>query len=128
MKGDRAKYNIQPPSRFGVIEMTRQRVRPETDIKTTEVCSTCGGSGEVQASILVIEEIEHKLIFLLERDHKSISLNVHPFIAAYLRKGVKSIQRKWLIKHKKWIQIQGLTKLGMLDYNFIDSNNKEIKI
>ena len=128
MKGDRAKYNIQPPSKFGVIEMTRQRVRPETEIKTTEVCSTCGGSGEVQASILLIEEIEHKLIFLLERNHKSISLHVHPFIAAYLRKGVKSIQRKWLIKHKKWIQIQGLTKLGMLDYNFIDSDNKVIKI
>ena len=59
MKDDKAKHNIQPPSRFGVVELTRQRVRPETEIKTTEACPTCLGKGEVQASILIIDEIDN---------------------------------------------------------------------
>ncbi|MCB0780970.1 MAG: ribonuclease E/G, partial [Flavobacteriales bacterium] len=64
MADDKAKHNILPPSRFGVIELTRQRVRPETEIDTSETCPTCGGSGEVQAPILVIDEIEHALNYV----------------------------------------------------------------
>ena len=60
MANDRAKHNILPPSKFGVVEITRQRVRPETDINTSEKCPTCKGTGEVQASILYAEEIEIK--------------------------------------------------------------------
>ena len=66
MKGDRAKHNVIPPSKFGVIELTRQRVRPETEIKTAEVCPSCNGTGEVQASILIIDEIENSLKFLIQ--------------------------------------------------------------
>jgi ribonuclease G len=65
MRSDRAKHNIIPPSKFGIIEITRQRVRPQTEIKTTESCPTCGGTGEIQASILFAEEIEANLSFLL---------------------------------------------------------------
>ena len=129
MKGDRAKYNIIPPSKFGVIELTRQRVRPETEIKTAEVCASCNGSGEVQASILIIDEIENSLKFLIqEMKSKTIILHVHPFIEAFLKKGVKSIQRSWFIKHKKWIQVRGITKLGMVDFKFVNENNKPYKV
>ena len=88
MKGDKAKHNIQPPSRFGVVELTRQRVRPETEIKTTETCPTCLGKGEIQASILIVDEIESMLNSIIEEGKvKSISLNVHPFVESFLKRG-----------------------------------------
>ena len=88
MQSDRAKHNILPPSKFGVIEITRQRVRPETDIKTSEACPTCNGTGEVQASILLAEEIESNLNYLLtDRKEATVSLLVHPYLEAYVTKG-----------------------------------------
>ena len=127
MKDDKAKHNIQLPSRFGVVELTRQRVRPETDIKTTETCPSCLGKGEVQASILVVDEIEHMLQSIMDQGTlKSIYLNVHPFVEAYLRKGVKSVQRKWFIKYKKWVTIRPMTELGILEYHFLDQDDKPL--
>ena len=120
MKDDKAKHNIQPPSRFGVVELTRQRVRPETEIKTTEACPTCLGKGEVQASILIIDEIESLLNSIInEGVAKTITLNVHPFIDAFLKKGVKNIQRQWFLKYKKWITIRPMTELGNLTISIL---------
>ena len=125
MKEDKAKHNIQAPSRFGVVELTRQRVRPETEIKTTETCPTCFGKGEVQASILIIDEIESVLNAVLsEGKAKSINLNVHPFVEAFLKKGIKNIQRSWFLKHKKWVNINPITDYGILEYQFLDENGK----
>jgi len=124
MKEDKAKHNIQQPSRFGVVELTRQRVRPETDIKTTEKCPSCLGKGEVQASILVIDEIEHMLESIVEQNlRKNIHLDVHPFVEAFLKKGIKSIQRKWFLKYKKWITIRSMTSLGILQFHFLDQDD-----
>ncbi len=129
MSTDRAKHNIIPPTRFGVIELTRQRVRPETDIKTAEVCPSCGGTGEITASILLIDEIENNVRYLVEQvGQKNITLIVHPFIEAYLKKGMKSIQRTWFLKFKKWITVKGLTTLPFLDYKFVDAENEEIEL
>ena len=121
---DRAKHNIAPPSKFGVVEITRQRVRPETDIKTNEKCPCCKGTGEVQASVLIIEEIENNLRYFLDKKEKSIELHTHPFIEAYLKQGVMSIQKKWFVKHKKWIAIRGISKYQLLEYNFVNSDNE----
>ena len=74
MKEDKAKHNIQAPSRFGVVELTRQRVRPETEIKTTETCPTCFGKGEVQASILIIDEIESVLNAVLSEGKAKVPI------------------------------------------------------
>lgn len=129
MKSDRAKHNILPPSRFGVVEITRQRVRPETEIKTAETCPTCNGTGEVQASILFAEEIENNLHFLLaEKQMKGISLVVHPYLASYFKNGLFSKQMKWFFKHKQWVAIRGLTDNHLLSYAFFDKNNKEISL
>jgi ribonuclease G len=129
MKSDRAKHNLIPPSKFGVIEITRQRVRPETEIKTAEVCPTCSGSGEITASILFAEEIENNLNYLLaDRGLKDISLLVHPYLAAFFKKGLVSKQMKWFLKHKKWIPVRGITELNLLDYSFVDKHNEEITV
>ena len=105
--------------------LTRQRVRPETEIKTTETCPTCFGKGEVQASILIIDEIESVLNSILnEGKAKSINLNVHPFIDAFLKKGFKSIQRSWFLKYKKWVNIHPITDYGILEFQFMDDAGK----
>ena len=83
MKGDKAKHNCLPPSRFGVVEITRQRVRPQMNIKTTESCPSCNGSGEIQASILLIEELENKFKSLIDTKQEVSALAVHPFVDAY---------------------------------------------
>lgn len=129
MKSDRAKHNILPPSKFGVVEITRQRVRPETEIKTTETCPTCNGTGEVQATILFAEEIENNLNFLLtDRKEKKVALLVHPYLEAYFKKGMMSRQVKWFFKYKKWIPVRGLTSNHLLEYAFVDQNNEEIAL
>src|SRR5690606_32309386 len=110
MKSDRAKHNILPPSKFGVVEITRQRVRPETEIKTAETCPTCKGTGEVQASILFAEEIENNLNFLMtERNEKHVTVLVHPYLESHFKRGLISRQLKWFFKYKKWIPVRGVT-------------------
>jgi ribonuclease G len=59
-------------------------------------------------------------------NQKSIFLNVHPFVEAFLRKGVKSIQRKWFLKYKKWITIRPMTDLGILQFHFLDQEDKPL--
>ncbi|HNR85326.1 MAG TPA: Rne/Rng family ribonuclease [Taishania sp.] len=129
MKSDRAKHNIIPPSKFGVVEITRQRVRPETEIKTAETCPTCNGTGEIQASILFAEEIENNLQFLvLDRKEKHVALLVHPYLEAYFKKGLISRQVKWFFKFKKWIPVRRATANQLLQYSFVDNNNEEIAL
>ncbi|WP_343631919.1 Rne/Rng family ribonuclease [Fluviicola sp.] len=129
MRSDRAKHNILPPSKFGVVEITRQRVRPETDINTSETCPTCNGTGEVQASILFAEEIEMNLNFLLgDKKEKKVTLMVHPYLEAYFKKGFISKQWKWFLKYKKWVDVRGVTAYHLLEYNFLDKDNNEIAL
>jgi ribonuclease G len=129
MRSDRAKHNILPPSKFGVVEITRQRVRPETDINTSETCPTCNGTGEVQASILFAEEIENNLNYLLsDRKEKKIVLLVHPYLEAYFKQGFISKQWKWFFKYKKWVEVRGVTAHHLLEYSFMDGNNNEIAL
>lgn len=129
MKSDRAKHNILPPSKFGVIEITRQRVRPETDIKTNETCPTCNGTGEVQASILFAEEIENNLNFLIEdKKLKDVAVWVHPYLESHFKRGLISRQMKWFFKYKKWIPVRGVTAHNLLQYTFVDKDRNEITL
>jgi ribonuclease G len=129
MKRDRAKHNILPPSKFGLVQITRQRVRPETNITTVEKCPTCGGSGEVKASVLIIDEIENNLRYLLkEQNEKSLTLRVHPFIEAYLNKGIISIKNKWSFKYMRRLSIKGVSSYHFLEYHFFNANEEEIKV
>ena len=127
MKDDRAKHKILPPSKFGLIQITRQRVRPEMNIKTTEENPNNGG-GEVEAPIVLIDKINVDLEKLLKgpkKDNK-ITLNIHPFIAAYVTKGFPSIRFKWYLEHKRWIKVQPRDAYTYLEYRFKDKDGKTI--
>jgi ribonuclease G len=127
MKSDRAKHNILPPSRFGVMEITRQRVRPETDIKTSEKCPTCNGTGEVTASILFSEEVENNLAYLInDKGLKDVSVWVHPYLESHFKKGLLSRQMKWFLKYKKWIPVHGVTDYHFLEYSFKNKKKEDI--
>ncbi len=129
MSKDRAKHNIIPPSKFGVVEITRQRVRPETDITTTEKCPTCNGTGEVQASILFAEEIESHLKFLIEKkNEKKLILQVHPYLEAFFKKGLISKQIKWLFKYKRWISVRANSANHLLQYSFVNNKHEDISV
>ncbi len=128
MKDDRAKHKILPPSKFGLIQITRQRVRPEMNIKTTEEDPNQKGQ-EVEAPIVLIDKINVDLERLLKgpaKDSKSITLNIHPFIAAYISKGFPSIRTKWFLEHKRWIKIQPRDAYTYLDYRFKNKDGKTI--
>ncbi len=129
MARDRAKHNIIPPSKFGVVEITRQRVRPQTDIITSETCPTCKGTGEVQASILFAEEIENNINYLLKnKKENGFALLVHPYLEAYFKKGLISRQVKWFLKYKKWVPVRGMSSQNLLQYSFVNKENEEITL
>jgi ribonuclease G len=128
MKADKAKHTILPPSRFGLVEITRQRVRPEIEIKTKETCPSCGGTGDVKAPILFTDEIERSLDFLMKNiKPKELTICVHPFIEAFLTRGFRKKQRQWYFKYKKWIKILPLSSYQYLEYRFLNENDEEIK-
>ena len=129
MKTDRAKHSIIPPSKFGVVEITRQRVRPVTDIETSEVCPTCNGTGKIQASIMFADEIENTLNFLiLDKKEKKVSISVHPYLEAYFKRGFISRQVKWFFKFRKWIPVHADSQNKFLEYHFRNANNENIEI
>jgi ribonuclease G len=118
MSFDRTKHKILPPSRFGLVQITRQRVREEVNIKTRE--ENPNKNGEVEAPILLIDKISRELDTLINKNiYKDIVLHVHPFVAAYLTKGLfSSIQKKWFLDHKKWIPIISRDAFQYLKFHF----------
>lgn len=129
MRSDRARHNILPPSKFGLVQITRERVRPATNVITAEKCPTCGGTGEVQASILLIDQIENNLRYLLtEHNQKNITLCVHPFIEAYLSKGLFSIFGKWKRKFGKNTKLKSVSSYHFMEYHFLNKEEEEIKL
>lgn len=129
MSADKARHTILPISKFGLLQITRQRVRPEIKITTQEVCPTCKGSGTIGPSILVVDEIERDLDTLMKTPAtQKLHLQVHPFIEAYLKRGLVSKQINWFRKYKKWIRITSDNSFPMTEYRFLDKNEEEIKL
>ena len=129
MAGDRTKHNILPLTKFGLMQITRQRVRPEMKIVTDEKCPSCQGSGEIKPTILFADELENGLSFIVDKiKTRKIVLNVHPFIAAYLKKGFFPLCRKWNFKYKISLKVQAVTSYHMLEYHFFDRDENEIDL
>ena len=132
MKTDRAKHNILPPSKFGIVQITRQRVRPEMNVDVQEVCPSCNGTGKVQPSLLFVEQIESTLKYILqEQNQKNLTICIHPYIEAYITKGTffkPSILKKWRKSTGGKIEVRSMVSLGLMEYKFLNHLEDEIVV
>lgn len=128
MTGDRARHTLLPISKFGLMQITRQRLRPELNISTAEVCPTCKGTGKIGPSILIADDIEKDLQYLINQGHRKLALHVHPIMEAYLTKGgfFKSIQWKWYWKFKIKVQIIVDNNSPLTQYQFYDRKTDDL--
>ncbi len=128
MAGDRAKHTVLPLTKFGLMQITRQRVRPATEINTAEVCPTCHGTGKVGPTILFDETVERQLAYYVkERSMNSFVLKVSPIFEAYLTKGFNSIRRKWCRKYSCKIKIEGNTDYSLLQATWCKPDGEPIE-
>ncbi|MCV9388540.1 Rne/Rng family ribonuclease [Reichenbachiella ulvae] len=129
MKTDRSKFTVLPLSKFGLMQITRQRVRPELNIKTREVCPSCNGSGKITASILVTDQIEKDIEHLMtKQNEKKLTIALHPYLYAYFTSGLVSRRMKWYFKYKRWISLAEDSSKAILEYNFINGLGEEIAL
>ncbi len=130
LKEDRAKSHVLQLTKFGLMQITRERFRPEVDIKTSETCPVCKGSGKVQSSIIFVDELENYIAYIVSKtNHKEIVLKVHPYVEAFINKGFfNNIRKRWNKTFKRKIKVESSTKYNFLEYHFFDSKNEEIII
>ena len=129
MATDRTKHNILPLTKFGIMQITRQRVRPEMNIITNEKCPVCNGTGETKPTILFTDDLERRLSFIVDKiKTKIIILNVHPYVASYLKKGLFPMSVRWGFKYRIILKVQAVTSYHMLEYHFWDSEGNEIDL
>ena len=127
MRNDRARHSILPLSKFGLMQITRQRVRPVMDVNVEETCPTCGGTGRIKPSILFTDSLETKIDTLVNKlGIKHFRLYVHPFVAAYINQGVFSIKRRWQMRYGWGVKVYPNQKLAYLQYAFYDMKGEEI--
>jgi len=130
MRPDRAKHAVLPISKFGLMQITRQRMKPEMNINTQEVCPSCNGTGKISSTLLLEDEIEKNLSYLITHKHSNLTLVVNPIIYAYLTKGFmwqKKISQ-WRRKFKQKINIVSNTNYHLTEFRFFDTQDEEIKI
>lgn len=129
MRVDRAKNTVLPLTKFGLMQITRQRVRPELNIITKEICPTCGGTGKVAPTLLVSDQIEKNLEYLLiKQNEQQLTVALHPFLHAYFTKGIISRRVKWFFKYKKWVRMEIDSSLGLVDYHFHNKAGEQIEL
>ena len=127
MQKDRARHNILPLSKFGLMQITRHRVRPAMDLSVDETCPTCFGKGKIKSSILFTDQLERKIDRLVNKiGVKKFYLHVHPYVAAYINKGFVSLKRQWQLKYGFGLHIVSSQKLAFLQYEFYDANKQFI--
>lgn len=129
MEEDKAKHTVLPLSKFGIMQITRERVRPQVNIVTKETCPTCGGTGKITASILVSDQIEKTVEHLFEKQNeKHLVLAVHPYLYAYFTSGLFSIRVKWFFKYNRWVKLIKDTSLGVTEFNFLNKQGEQIAL
>ncbi len=129
MKDDRSKHTILPLSKFGLMEITRQRVRPEVNIATRELCPSCGGTGKISASIQIADEIDNTLKYIIESlNEKKITIAMHPYLYAYFTAGIFSRRVKWFSKYFRWINLVEDSSMALNEYEILNSQGEAIQI
>lgn len=127
MANDRARHNILPLSKFGLMQITRQRVRPVAVEEVKDVCPTCGGTGKIEPTILLDKKIENNISYLtIDRGHKYLKLKVSPYVSAFLHRGVWSLRLRWMWRYKTWLHIVADQSVGIVDTRFFDKRGKQL--
>ena len=116
MASDRAKHNVLPLTKFGLMQITRQRIRPVTEINTTEKCPLCHGTGKITSTVVIDEEIERQIADLVEKGQKKFTVTVSPILGAYLTRGLNSFVRRWKRKYKCSVSLVEKTDYSILQY------------
>jgi ribonuclease G len=127
MSHDKARHTILPLSKFGLMQITRQRVRPAVEVDVQEKCPFCDGTGTIKSSLVVVDEIETNLRYLISsQNEKKLTIITHPYVYAYLTKGLKSIRLQWMIKYRLRLTCNASESYGLLDYKFFNAMGDEI--
>jgi ribonuclease G len=128
MAKDKAKHTILPLTKFGLMQITRQRVRPIAVEETSDICPTCYGTGKVGPTILLENKIEGQVQLLAEKGAKYINLRVSPYVKAYLTKGLLSRRLRWIFKYKTFIKLSSSQSVGMVDVGYFDRKGESLLI
>lgn len=129
MSTDRSKYTVLPLSKFGLMQITRQRVRPEMNIATREVCPACNGTGKITASVIVADQIEKHIEHIFgKQNEKKLVVSLHPYLYAYFTKGIYSKRVQWFLKYYKWVNLIEDSSLGLTEFHFVNSSGEEIEL
>ena len=129
MQKDKARHTILPLSKFGLMQITRQRVRPVIEVDVQEKCPFCDGTGTIKSSLVVVDEIESNLRYLSssQGEHK-LTIATHPYIHAYLTKGFRSLRRQWQRKYRMHLKIKPVESYNLLEFRFFDKTGEEISM
>ena len=126
MERDRAKHNVLPLSKFGLMQITRQRVRPAVEVEVMETCPTCMGKGKIQPSILFTDQIAEMCEHMHEQYGRGLKLHLHPYVYAYVSRGwLFSLKAKWQLQYG--VKVVENQSLGMLEMRFMDANGKVVQ-
>lgn len=124
LRKDRAQSSISAISEFGLIEMTRERVRPSLLFSYTETCPTCDGTGRMISKATVLTRIERWLMrYKLIGGERSVGLMVHSEMSKFLQNGLRSRIRRLMWRY--WLKIQVLPEdtLRMDEFKFISKHD-----
>lgn len=129
MENDATKHNVLPLSKFGLMQITRQRVRPATVIDTKEQCPTCGGAGSIRYSLLFIDLLKTKIDWVRHQlKYRKFTLFVHPFVYAYMKQGFPSLAFKLRMKYGLLFKILPNQSFPLLEYKFVNRRGEEIDV
>ncbi len=128
MYTDRAKHAVLPISKFGLMQITRQRMKPEMKINTSEQCPSCNGTGKISSTLILEDEIAKNLSYLIMQKHKGLTVHVHPIVYTYLTSGFPSRRMKWSWKYKQKVKVAPNANYSLTEFKFIDDSEEEIKL
>lgn len=127
MENDPSRHTVLPPTKFGLIQITRQRFRPQTQIDVLETCPACSGTGKIRPSVCVVDDIDRDVEYLVkDTNAKGFSVVLSPYVYAYMRR--RRYRLKWWWRYKRWIKLREGNAYGFLEYRFLDRNGEEIKL
>ena len=126
---DRSKFTILPLSKFGLMQITRQRVRPAVHVTNKETCPACNGTGKINSSIAITDVLENHLNHLItKQNEKKLVITLHPFLYSYYTKGLVSKQVKWFFKYRKWVELIPDSALAIVEFKFLNDLGEEIEV